>query len=298
MKTALMLAASLLTCVAADAGLFGVLVETGTRTACTGDAVSYSLFIPQPADGLPPPPWPAVVLNHGFARTKKAHADNAFFMAQRGLVVLTPDQVGLGGAGVREKNIAVTLDHLEWLRARSDTPDDPLEGLVDWYRMGLAGHSAGGAMSFEAAARSQAEGFPLSAVFLLDAVPWRSTLEAAPTLMPLALGSLRSEPAPCNAQGAVRELLQAISFPVDDLLLVGATHCDPENPTDALCRWFCGGSTAIKRSLYRRLMVLFFQDAFDMPPVELVFVDYGATLEWLEGQGLIAREALPGAPFQ
>jgi pimeloyl-ACP methyl ester carboxylesterase len=298
MKTALMLAASLLTGVAADAGLFGVQVETGTRTACTGDAVSYSLFIPQPADGLPPPPWPAVVLNHGFARTKKAHADNALFMAQRGLVVLTPDQVGLGGAGVREKNIAVTLDHLGWLRSRSDTPDDPLEGLVDWYRMGLAGHSAGGALSFEAAARSQATGYPVRALYLLDAVPWRSTLEAAPTLTPLALGSLRSEPASCNAQGAVRELLETTPFPVDDLLLVGATHCDPENPTDALCRWFCGGSTALRRSLYRRLMILFFQDAFDMPPVDLVFVDYEATLKWLEGLGLIAREALPGAPFQ
>ena len=298
MTRRLLFAACLLTAVPAGAGLFDVQVETGTRTACTGDAVSYSLFIPQPADGLPPPPWPAVVLNHGFARTKKAHADNAFFMAQRGLVVLTPDQVGLGGAGVREKNIAVTLDHLDWLRSRSDTPDDPLEGLVDWYRMGLAGHSAGGALSFEAAARSQSASFPVSAVFLLDAVPWRSTLEAASTLTPLPLGSLRSEPASCNAEGAVRELLRELSFPVDDLLLVGATHCDPENPTDALCRWFCGGSTALMRSLYRRLMLLFFQDAFDMPPVELVFVDYEATLKWLEGQGLVAREALPGAHFQ
>ena len=298
MKKTLMLAASLLTGVAADAGLFSVQVETGTRTACTGDAVSYSLFIPQPADGLPPPPWPAVVLNHGFARTKKAHADNAFFMAQRGLVVLTPDLVGLGGAGTRETNIAVTLDHIEWLRTRSDTSHDPLEGLVDPHRMGLAGHSAGGALSFEAAARSQAIAFPVRALYLLDAVPWRSTLEAAPTVMPLTLGSLRSEPSACNAQGEVRELLRELPFPVDDLRLVGATHCDPENPTDALCRWFCGGSTALKRSLYRRLMVLFFQDAFDMPPVEVFFVDYEATLAWLEGRGLVEREPLPGAPRQ
>jgi len=290
MTRRLLLAACLLAAAPAGAELFDVAVETGTRTTCTGRVVSYSLFIPQPTAGLPPPPWPAVVLNHGFARTKRFHADNAAAMARRGLIVLTPDQAGRGGAFAREENIEITLDHLEWLRTRSATPGDPLEGLVDPQRLGLAGHSAGGAMAFETAVRSQTSGWPVSALYLLDAVPWQSTLEAAPALAPLELGSLRSEPSPCNADGAVRDLLHGLSFSVDDLRLVGATHCDPESPTDVLCRWACGGSTVLQRHLYRRLMYLFFQDALDAPSVEPFAADYQETLAGLEARGAVVRE--------
>jgi hypothetical protein len=43
-------------------------------------------------------------------------------------------------------------------------------------------------------------------------------------------------------------------------------------------------------------MVLFFQDAFGMAPVETIFVDTESTLAWLERRGLVVRETLPGAP--
>lgn len=290
MKKTLLLAAWLLCCVTADAKLFTVEIENGTRRTCTGDEVAYSLFIPQANPDLPAPPWPAVVLNHGFSRTKKTQADNANYLAQRGFVVLTPNQVGLGGFATRETNITVTLDHLDWLNRRSTTPGDPLDGRIDPRRLGLAGHSAGGALSFEAAARSQCLNDPVSALFLLDAVPWRSTLEAAPGMAPIALGSLRSEPSACNAQGEVRDLLDALMFAAEDVRVVGGTHCDPENPTDFLCRWACGGSSGLRRYVYLRLMTLFFQDALNAPSVDTNPTGYAPTLEWLERAGLVVRE--------
>jgi pimeloyl-ACP methyl ester carboxylesterase len=290
MKKALLLTALLLSGVTAAAELFPVEIESGTRQTFTGDVVAYSLYIPQAKPELPAPPWPAVVLNHGFSRTKKTQANNANYLAQRGFVVLTPNQVGLGGFVARETNITVTLDHLDWIRRRSTTPGDPLDGLVDPRRLGLAGHSAGGALSFEAAARSQTSDLPVSALFLLDAVPWRSTLEAAPGMAPIALGSLRSEPSPCNAQGAVRDLLDALMFAAEDVRVVGGTHCDPENPTDLPCRWACGGSSGLRRYLYLRLMTLFFQDALNAPSVDTNPIGYAPTLEWLERTGLVVRE--------
>ena len=147
-------------------------------------------------------------------------------------------------------------------------------------------------MAFEAAARSQLTSLPVRALVLLDAVPWRSTLEAAEELAPLALASFRSEPSACNADGSVRGLLAALCFPVDDLRLVDATHCDPESPTDVLCRWACGGSTLLRRQLYRRLMHLFFQDALDLPSVEPLSAGYEETLVRLEDAGRVVREVV------
>lgn len=290
LRRTLLLVAWLLCSVATEAELFDVAIENKTRQTCTGDVVAYSLYIPQAQPDLPAPPWPAVVLNHGFARTKETQANNANYLARRGFVVLTPNQVGLGGFVARETNITVVLDHLEWLKRRGTTPGDALDGRVDPHRLGLAGHSAGGALSFEAALRSQCSDDPVRALFLLDAVPWRSTLDAAPGMAPIALGSLRSEPSACNAQGAVRDLLDALIFAAEDVRVVGGTHCDPENPTDFLCRWVCGGSSGLRRYLYLRLMTLFFQDALNAPSVDTNPVGYAPALEWLEHAGLVVRE--------
>jgi pimeloyl-ACP methyl ester carboxylesterase len=286
----------LLSSVTAGAELFEVKTESGTRKTSTGDTVTYTLYIPVAIPELPAPPWPAVVLNHGFFRTKETQANSALSLARRGIIVLTPDQVGLGGIVSRQTNVAVTLDHLDWLRTRGLTPGDPLDGRVDPHRFGLAGHSAGGAMSFEAAFASQSSDLPVAALFLLDAVPWSSTLETASKLSPIALGSLRSEPSPCNAKGLVRQLLGQVVFAVDDVLVVGATHCDGENPTDALCRLACGGSSLLRRYLYLRLMTLFFVETLNAPPVEAGSVGYGRTISWLEHQGLVVRETSGQAP--
>lgn len=69
---------------------FPVEIERGSRTTAAGDSIAYDLYLPVAVAGQPPPPFPAVILNHGFAPDRGKHALTAFLLAQRGPVVLTP----------------------------------------------------------------------------------------------------------------------------------------------------------------------------------------------------------------
>ena len=270
--------------------LYDVSVESGTRQAVTGARVAYDLFIPCPAVDLPGPPFPAVVLTHGFARDRTFHRNNALYMAQRGIAVLTPDMVSLlGGAASQSANIAILSDHVRWLTERSTAPGDPLAGILDARRIGLAGHSAGGAASFEAAAKTQEGPASVAAVSLLDAVPWDRTLERAADLRPMPLASIRSEPGPWNLNGRVLDLLNRLAFNVEEVRVVGSTHCDPENPTDLLGQLACGPSTEEHRAIYQRLMYLFFRDALKAHRLEQEGETYADTLQRLQAAGLISR---------
>ena len=275
--------------------LLSVRIESGTRVAVSGDAVAYDLFYPVPRR-YARPPYPAGVLTHGFARSKERMRANAVYLAERGMLVLTPNLLSLlGGEADQIRNIENTADHVRWLIARGRSPGDPIEGLVDPERIGLAGHSAGGAVTQEAALALQRSGDQPAAVCLLDAVPWDRTLDTAPQLQALAFLSLRSEPSSCNASGSVRSLLGRFSFPVEDVRIVGASHCDPENPTDALCTLFCGGTSGSRRTYYQRLMFLFFKDALGVPLLESPPQTYAAFLAELDAAGAVVREPRGGA---
>jgi predicted dienelactone hydrolase len=140
---------------ATPVGPLQVQIESGTRTTSAGDTIAYDLFVPVASEQPPQPPWPAVVLNHGFARSKETQYNNALYMAQRGIVVLTPNQVSLlTGEQGQLRNIANTVDHVQWLNDRTADPSDPLAGQIDSNRIGLAGHSAGGRDLFRGGDRS------------------------------------------------------------------------------------------------------------------------------------------------
>ena len=272
------------------AGVYQVEVEQGRRPTTSGKRVRYSLFIPQPDAALPPPPWPAVVLSHGFARDRTRQRNNAMYLAQRGIVVLTPDMAGLlGGESAQLNCIADLVDDVAWLAQRSAAPDDALTGLVDPARIGLAGHSAGGAISFEAAIDAQNTTTPVAAVALLDAVPWDRTIARAAGFPTMPFASWRSEPGPCNADGSVRSLLSGLPFPTEDVLIVGGTHCDPENPSDALCALACCRSTTGRQALYQQFLYLFVRDALQAPFVPGEPEEYEAALDAAATLGLIVR---------
>ncbi len=170
-------------------------VEHGTRRTPSGDQVAYSLFMPQPSESLAAPPYPAVAVSHGFARSKRFHANTACGLAERGIVVLTPDLVSLlGGEEAQLRNIENLIDHVRWLRIRATAEGDPLFGLLDPERIGLVGHSAGGAISLEAAIELAEAGENVFALMLLDGVPWARTVDRAGELPELAFASVRSEP--------------------------------------------------------------------------------------------------------
>jgi pimeloyl-ACP methyl ester carboxylesterase len=251
---------------------FGVNVEQGTRRTTAGDRVPYSLFMPQPDETLAAPPYPAIVLAHGFARDKRFHRNTACALAERGIVVLTPNLTSLlGGAPAQLRNIENLADHVRWLRSRAANENDPLFGLLDPQRIGLVGHSTGGAISFEAAIELANAGEAVSALMLMDGVPWTRTVERAGELQNLAFASVRSEPAACNREGAVLELLAGLSFATEDIVVVGGSHCDPENPTDVFCELACCGSDRQARAAYQELLYAFLCEALSAPDVGVCF---------------------------
>jgi pimeloyl-ACP methyl ester carboxylesterase len=273
---------------------FEVDVERGARRTTVGDRVRYSLFTPEPNDTLPAPPYPGIVISHGFARSGRFHRDTACALAERGIVVLTPDRAGsFGGRDAEQRQIDNLIDHVRWLRSRAADVDDSLFGLLDPGRVGLVGHSAGGAISFEAAIDLADAGEAVQAVMLLDGVPWARTLERAGELHNVAFGSARSAPAPCNAQGQILDLLDGLSFSTVEILVAGGTHCDPENPTDWLCRLLCDGSDEQARAVYQKLLYAFLFDALDVPDVG-VFVGFAAVVEQLEAEGRIDTTRIGG----
>ena len=252
-----------------DEQAFSVRVEHGTRRTTAGGQVAYSLFMPQPGESLAAPPYPAVVISHGFARSKRFHANTACALAERGIVVLTPDLISLlGGEEAQQRNIENLVDHVRWLRTRATAESDPLFDLLDPGRIGLVGHSAGGAISLEAAIELNEAGESVDALMLLDGVPWARTVDRAEELRELAFASVRSEPSACNAEGAIRDVLARLPFATEDILVVGGSHCDPENPTDLLCRLACGGSDEQARAAYQELIGAFLGDALAAPDID------------------------------
>ena len=266
---------------------FSVRVEHGTRRTTAGDQVAYSLFMPQPGESLAAPPYPAVVISHGFARSKRFHANTACALAERGIVVLTPDLISLlGGEEAQLRNIENLVDHVRWLRIRAAKEDDPLFGLLDPERIGLVGHSAGGAISLEAAIELAQAGEDIAALMLLDGVPWARTVDRATDLPELAFASVRSEPTACNAEGAIRDVLVRLPFATEDILVVDGSHCDPEDPTDLLCRITCGGSSEQARGAYQELIRAFLGDALAASDAEISH-GFAATVDRLTAAGRV-----------
>jgi pimeloyl-ACP methyl ester carboxylesterase len=266
---------------------FSVRVEHGTRRTTAGDQIAYSLFVPQPSESLAAPPYPAVVISHGFARSRRFHVNTACELAKRGIVVLTPDLISLlGGEKAQLRNIANLVDHVRWLRARTMAEDDPLFGVLESERIGLVGHSAGGAIALEAALELAEAGENAAALMLLDGVPWTRTVERAGELPELAFASVRSEPTACNAEGAIREVLVRLPFAAEDLLVVGGSHCDPENPTDLPCRFACGGGDEQARTTYQELICAFLGDALSAPDIG-GFYGFPATVDRLIAAGRV-----------
>lgn len=107
-----------------------------------GATVSGLLYVPPTA--TPARRAPAVLASHGYINTREMQSPFAIELSQRGYVVLAMDMTGHGYSG----GVVGTADYggpaaLAWLRAQP---------FVDAERIGLEGHSMGGAPILAAAA--------------------------------------------------------------------------------------------------------------------------------------------------
>ena len=82
-------------------------------------------------------------------------------------------------------------------------------------------------------------------------------------MKPLKLFSLRCEPSLCNEHARQLDHLKQLSFPIDDVKVIGAHHCDVENPTTLRCRCACGASHEGKyRKVFAQLIYAWLRDNF------------------------------------
>jgi pimeloyl-ACP methyl ester carboxylesterase len=170
-----------------------------------------------------------VILAHGFTRTRATMAGHANTLAHDGYWVVVPDLPFL----LDSRDNAVALRDL-MTRLRAGVAGVVLDRFV------LVGFSAGGLSALLAADAPGVAGY-----IGLDPFdrPSGVGLDAARKLsVPSFL--LRGPSAGCNAYAIAEPWVRAFPHLVADRQLAPASHCDFEAPTDRLCRFVCGDTTA------------------------------------------------------
>jgi len=167
----------------------------------------------------------AVILVHGFTRTRATMSGHGQMLAQAGLLAIAPD-------------LPYLVDSRDNARALADLVAQVREGRLApaAERIVLVGFSAGGLAALLAAGSPGVVGY-----IGLDPFDRPSGIGrefAARLAVPAVL--LRAPPSACNAYSIAAPWAQALPRLELDRVFDGARHCDFESPSDWLCRLACG----------------------------------------------------------
>jgi dienelactone hydrolase len=214
-----------------NVALFALIVATAAEArtlTLTLDGQQALVDFTAPAAGRASPSFHgAVILAHGFTRTRKTMAGHAVTLAQDGYWIVVPD---LPSVFDSRHNAVALRDLLQQLQ-------HGVAG-VQLNRFVLVGFSAGGLSALLAADAPGVVGY-----VGLDPFdrPSGVGLEAARKLaIPAFL--LRGPSAGCNAFSIAGPWVEALPNLIEDRQLAAASHCDFEAPTDRLCTFVCGGT--------------------------------------------------------
>lgn len=171
----------------------------------------------------------AVILAHGFTRSRETMTGHATTLARDGYRVVVPD---LPYVFDSRDNAAALRDLIRQLQQGAS--GEPLDRFV------LVGFSAGGLSALLAADAPGVVGY-----VGLDPFdrPGGVGLEAARKLVIPAF-LLRGPSAGCNAYSIAAPWAKAFPNLVEDRQFAAASHCDFEAPTDRLCTFVCGNTNA------------------------------------------------------
>ena len=237
-------------------------VTSGVRVV-NGSALAYDLYVPTARSTA----LAGILLLHGFGADRRSLAGHAARLAGAGVAaVLTPDMSSLMAGGVevaRARNIAQAADHALWLRT--------LPQLAGGAGIALAGHSAGGAVIFEAAAVLAAQGAAPRGVCLLDGVPWERTSAAAASwpAAQVPLLAIRGADDSWNMNGKMRSVLNALPAPgASVVFLPRSRHGDAIDPKRKLWALRLAGLLGAPGSsqLIASLLDAFLRDALSSAP--------------------------------
>lgn len=209
------------------------------------------------------PPRGAIVLSHGFTRSRTTLGGHAAALAAAGVLALTPDLPYTFDFRRNAQGLAELVAMLRNASPAGGTPAAGREtGAPDFggpvERVVLVGFSAGALSSLLAAGTPGVVGYVGLDAF--DRLETRSDgpqglgLAHAPTLKTEAL-LLRAPPSRCNAQGVSAPWGAALPRLLADTVIDGATHCDFESPTDWMCRLACGDADPARQAQVRSALL-------------------------------------------
>jgi pimeloyl-ACP methyl ester carboxylesterase len=184
----------------------------------------------------------AVVLVHGFTRTRATMAGHAEALADAGVLAFALD-LPYGISAV--DNAEVLGELIALIREGATGAAAPLERIV------LVGYSMGGLVALLAAASPGVVGY-----VGLDPIdyPGGEGLAVASKLdTPAVL--VHGPPSPCNVFRIAESWTSALPALVADRLIENASHCDFESPTDAWCTRFCSATDPHRQGLVRAALL-------------------------------------------
>jgi dienelactone hydrolase len=167
----------------------------------------------------------AVILAHGFTRSRATMAGHAEALAQQGMLAVAPDLPYL----VDSRDNARALADLAALLRRGAfaAPAD---------RIVMVGFSAGGLAALLASGSEGVVGYVGLDPF--DRPGGVGRAFARKLRVPALL--VRGPPSACNAFSIAAPWARALPMIEADRVIENASHCDFEAPTDAICRFVCG----------------------------------------------------------
>ena len=213
-----------------------------TQTApLDGKSVTFDLYVPVMVG-----PGPIVALGHGFARNRGHFVGWGEQLARRGYVVAIPDFPGTLPDHAANSRVLAGL--LGWMAQEGARTGSALFGKVDATRRAVVGHSAGGLAALLAASIDVSIGLVVG----LDPVDRDEQGKKAAAVVKAPVLFLRAEPSTCNQQGNSAGIYQALPGAKLDLKVLGASHCDAESNTNAVCTVPCGGSSTARHTTFVR----------------------------------------------
>ncbi len=185
----------------------------------------------------------AVILSHGFTRSRRTLAGHAQALADAGVLALTPDLPCTFDFRCNARALAALVGSLR----AGGSFGDPIEKVM------LVGFSAGGLSSLLAADTPGVVGYVGLDPFdrTMHGETERLGLTAASRLRTEAL-LLRAPPSRCNAEAVAAPWGTTLPAIWRDELIAGASHCDFESPSDWMCRLACGDTDPVRQQQVRQ----------------------------------------------